>query len=145
MVVGRSTVGGAPSIARVGDENGRRGVGFFEVKNNTGGKDTVIDMKLVYTPYDAATTGPEFDRARIAGATVWDEGGGGTVGSDVQLSTVNTFTSTFWGDGQTKEVRFDGFVTINNNKAIDVSGSVFTITLYMLSTAEYELGPFVAL
>ena len=143
--VGPFTVGGAPTFALVGDATGRRGLVFINVINNTGGNDTVIDMKLVYTPYDAATTGPEFDRARIAGATVWDEGGGGTVGSDVQLSTVNTFTNTFWADGKTKEVRFDGFVTINNNKAIDVSGSVFTITLYMLSTAEYELGPFVAL
>ena len=145
FVVGPFTVGGAPVFVLVGDATGKKGLVFFDVKNNTGGNDTVVDMKLVYTPYDAATTGPEFDRARIGGATVWDEGGGGTVGSDVRLSTVNTFTNTLWADGLTKEIRFDGFVTINNNKAIDVSGSVFTVTLYMLSGAEYELGPFVAL
>ena len=143
--VGPFTVGGAPTFVLVGDATGRRGLVFFDVKNNTGGDDTLIDMKLVYTPYDASTTGPEFDEAKIAGSTVWTEGGSGTVGSDVQLSTVNSFTSTFWADGITKEVRFAGFVTINNNKAIDVSGSVFIVTLYMLSGAEYELGPIVAL
>ena len=145
FVVGPFTVGGAPTFAIVGDATGRKGLVFVDVKNNTGGNDTVIDMKLAYTPYDASGIGPEFDRARIAGATIWSEGGGGTVGSDVQLSTVATFTSTFWADGLTKEVRFDGFISLSNNKALDVSGSVFTLTLYMLSSAEYELGPFIAL
>ena len=145
FVVGPFTVGGAPVFNIVGDATGRRGLVFIDVVNNTGGDDTLIDMKLVYTPYDAGTTGPEFDRARIAGTTVWSEGGGGTVGSDVQLSTVASFTSTFWGAGLTKEVRFDGFVTLNNNKAIDVSGSIFTVTLNMLSGTDYVLGPFVAL
>jgi len=145
FVVGPFTVGGAPVFALVGDATGRKGLVFIDVINNTGGNDTVIDMKLVYTPYDAGTTGPEFDRARIGGATVWDEGGGGTVGSDVRLSTVNTFTSTFWADGETNEVRFDGFIELDKGRGIDVSGSVFTITLYMLSGAEYEIGPFVAL
>ena len=145
FVVGPFTVGGAPTFDIVGDATGRRGVVFFDVKNNTGGDDTIIDMKLVYTPYDASTTGPEFDRAKIAGTTVWTEGGSGTVGSDVRLSTVNTFTNTFWADGLTKEVRFDGFIELVKGKGIDVSGSVFTVTLYMLSGAEYEIGPFVAL
>ena len=141
--LGPFTVGGPPIFALVGDATGRRGVVFFDIINNTGADDTVIDMKLVYTPYNASTIGPEFDRVRIAGSTVWTEGGGGTVGSDVQLSTVNTFTNTFWANGQTQEVRIDGFVNISTGKNIDVSGSVFTVTLYMLSGAEHEIGPFV--
>ena len=144
FVVGPFTVGGAPIFVLVGDATAKKGVVFFDIINNTGGNETVIDMKLVYTPYDASTTGPEFDRARIAASTVWNEGGGGTVGSDVRLSTVNTFTNTFWADGQTMEVRFDGFVNLSTGRSIDVSGSVFTVTLYMLSGAEYEIGPFVA-
>ena len=145
FTVGPFTVGGAPTFALVGDATARKGVMFFDLKNNTGIGETIIDMKLVYTPYDASTTGPEFDRARIAGTTVWTEGGGGTVGSDVRLSTVNTFTNTFWADGLTKEIRFDGFINLSTGKGIDPSGSVVTITLYTLSGAEYEIGPFVAL
>ena len=145
FIVGPFTVGGAPNFDIVGDATGRRGLVFFDVINNTGGNDTVIDMKLVYTPYDASTTGPEFDKVLINAGTVWTEGGGGTVGSDVRLSTVNTFTSTFWADGQTKEIRFDGFIEIVRGRGIDVSGFVFTVTLYMLSGAEFEIGPFVAL
>ena len=144
FVVGPFTVGGAPIFALVGDATARRGLVFFDVINNTGGNHTIIDMKLVYTPYDASTTGPEFDEAKIEGSTVWTEGGGGTVGSGVQLSTVNAFTNTFWADGLTKEIRFDGFINLSTGKKIDVSGSVFTVTLYMLSGAEYEIGPFVA-
>ena len=144
FVVGPFTVGGVPIFALVGDATGRKGLVFFDVINNTGGNHNLIDMKLVYTPYDAFTTGPEFDEAKIGGSTVWTEGGGGTVGSGVQLSTVNAFTNTFWADGLTKEIRFDGFINLSTGKKIDVSGSVFTVTLYMLSGAEYEIGPFVA-
>ena len=145
FTVGPFTVGGPPIFVLVGDATAKRGVIFFDLQNNTGIDETIIDMKLVYTPYDASTTGPEFDRAKIAGTTVWTEGGGGTVGSDVQLSTVATFTSTFWGDGLTKEVRFDGFINLSTGKSTDPSGSVVTITLYTFSGAQYEIGPFVAL
>ena len=144
FAVGPFTVADVPVFVLVGDATARKGVIFFDIKNNTGINETIVDMKLVYTPYDAFTTGPEFDRARIAGTTVWTEGGGGTVGSDVQLSTVATFTSTFWGDGLTKEVRFDGFINLSTGKGTDPSGSVVTITLYTLSGTQYEVGPFTA-
>jgi len=144
FVVGPFTVGGAPTFALVGDATGRRGLVFFDIINNTGGNETIIDMKLVYTPYDVST-GPEFDEAKIDGGTVWSVGGGTTVGSDVQLSTVATFTNTFWTDGSAKEIRFAGFIELAKGRGIDVSGSVFTLTLYTLSGSEFEIGPFVAL
>ena len=144
FTVGPFTVGGPPIFVLLGDATGRRGVIFFDLQNNTGIDETITDMKLVYTPYDASTTGPEFDRAKIAGTIVWTEGGGGTVGSDVQLSTVATFTNTFWGNGLTKEVRFDGFINLSTGRSTDPSGSVVTITLYTFSGSEYEVGPFVA-
>ena len=145
FTVGPFTVGGAPTFVLVGDASGKKGSLTFDVKNNTGGNETITDMKLVYIPYDASTTGPEFDEVQINNATDWSAGGSNTVGSDVQLSTIAAFSSRFWTDGSTNTIEILGIIDLTTGRTINPDDSVFTLTLYTLSASEYEVGPFIAL
>ena len=113
----------------------------FDIQNKLGEGITIIDFKVVYTPFDLVT-GPTFDIMKIGGPSAWTAAAT-RAGSNVQLSTLNTFSSTAFNDNSTKSISLDNFQD-DVGSDINIFGTEFTATFYASDGSQYVVGPFIA-